>query len=570
MPRNRLALREKFSPPSNSWKASAATCTIGAYYRVGLEYVRDLQSAIYENGAVFASSRAPKTSWQVDTTTDRIPTIKPFVADGAHAFAIVGFNEEGLIIQNSHGKDWGYNGFAVLSYSDWAANRMDVWVAALGVPAKTTAVGGTGSKGSDSAANANQTEVLAGSAFRSRAFGVSDPVCRIQSGSATDPWDEERVYSHSVIMDDHGCGINRLVTQESAKSCINYVCNERMTEVGKATGFRDLVVFAHSGLESEAIAIHRASVLGPYFKANGVYPIFVSARTGFVETVTHLLRGEPPTSMYGEGVDSALRGIFQPEELPQGDARDQRIEIFCRRFVRPLWTQFRKNASVSGSSGGAIYHMCKALQQALSRNRRGWRKPRIHLVGHSAGAILVGELLKRLSMRKIGVETCSLYAPACSVDFAINRFGSAVRKGTLSRRSLHVDVLAAELESMDTVGGVYGKSLLWLMSQALEDRPGMPILGLQAAWTLEDEDLITAFGELGAREVEKWRKLGHWCKPQVFRDEVMALDTDGTSAPAAHDMFDNDINVATATLKRILERKKIKHPITSLKDFATS
>ncbi|MCS5945203.1 hypothetical protein LNP25_01220 [Klebsiella variicola subsp. variicola] len=46
---------------------------------------------------------------------------------GGHAFALVGFNRDGFIVQNSWGTEWGCGGFAVLSYADWLTNAMDAW-----------------------------------------------------------------------------------------------------------------------------------------------------------------------------------------------------------------------------------------------------------------------------------------------------------------------------------------------------------------------------------------------------------------------------------------------------------
>jgi C1A family cysteine protease len=61
---------------------------------------------------------------------------------GGHAFALVGFNRTGFVIQNSWGDHWGAGGFAVVSYADWLAHAMDVWVAALGVPGRSGSRGG--------------------------------------------------------------------------------------------------------------------------------------------------------------------------------------------------------------------------------------------------------------------------------------------------------------------------------------------------------------------------------------------------------------------------------------------
>ena len=53
---------------------------------------------------------------------------------GGHAFALVGYTRDGFIIQNSWGANWGFNGFAILSYQDWVANGMDAWVVVRGAP----------------------------------------------------------------------------------------------------------------------------------------------------------------------------------------------------------------------------------------------------------------------------------------------------------------------------------------------------------------------------------------------------------------------------------------------------
>ncbi len=75
---------------------------------------------------------------------------------GAHAFAIVGYDRRGLWIQNSWGDEWGYEGFACISYDDWLQNATDVWVARLGAPielkkSSSTAVAHSASAGQSAA-----------------------------------------------------------------------------------------------------------------------------------------------------------------------------------------------------------------------------------------------------------------------------------------------------------------------------------------------------------------------------------------------------------------------------------
>ena len=68
---------------------------------------------------------------------EELPSIGPIrdkKSAGGHAFALVGFNERGFIVQNSWNTVWGASGFAVLPYEDWVANATDAWACALGVP----------------------------------------------------------------------------------------------------------------------------------------------------------------------------------------------------------------------------------------------------------------------------------------------------------------------------------------------------------------------------------------------------------------------------------------------------
>ena len=53
---------------------------------------------------------------------------------GGHAFAIVGYNEVGFLVQNSWGTRWGRGGFATLPYDDWLGLGVRRLGRAPGVP----------------------------------------------------------------------------------------------------------------------------------------------------------------------------------------------------------------------------------------------------------------------------------------------------------------------------------------------------------------------------------------------------------------------------------------------------
>ncbi len=58
------------------------------------------------------------------------------VLEGAHAFAIVGYDAEGFWVMNSWGRGWGAEGFGHWSYEDWRKHVLDAWVLRLARRAK--------------------------------------------------------------------------------------------------------------------------------------------------------------------------------------------------------------------------------------------------------------------------------------------------------------------------------------------------------------------------------------------------------------------------------------------------
>jgi hypothetical protein len=131
---------------------NAQTIPGGAFYRVMHRQVRDMHAALHEVGILYMTlmvhrgwARPGPEVVEVSYSlmgSDRnltVPIIKrQGLADGGHAVAIVGYTNQGFIIQNSWGKSWGFNGFALLPYEDYLLNATDVWVAQLGVPVKMT------------------------------------------------------------------------------------------------------------------------------------------------------------------------------------------------------------------------------------------------------------------------------------------------------------------------------------------------------------------------------------------------------------------------------------------------
>jgi pimeloyl-ACP methyl ester carboxylesterase len=192
-----------------------------------------------------------------------------------------------------------------------------------------------------------------------------------------------------------------------------------------------------------------------------------------------------------------------------------------------------------------------ALAEHLARLQSELPNLEIHLVGHSAGSILLGHLLERFAIEKLRPASVHLYAAACTVPFAVKHYGRAIKEGRIDPKRFYSDVLSDERELADTVGR-YGKSLLYLVSRALEDVHKMPLLGMQAAW----EDVAHTVWHRGRLDsVRAWRDIASTIPREnlgVHSKDRADVSDGERMIRLAHGSFDNDVDVVTKTLERIV------------------
>ena len=325
-----------------------------------------------------------------------------------------------------------------------------------------------------------------------------------------------------------------------------------------ATERKRLILYAHGGLNSEADAIARARVMGRYCTGNGCYPLFVAWKTGPLETIANII---------AERIGLASRGAATrtPGELITA-ATDRMIETAIGRpFARPLWSEMKENAAlaVQPGRGGDL------LTDGLRHLADLWGDQfELHLIGHSAGAILLGHLVQLLARRDLTrrVASVHLYAPACTVAFA-NRYWAP---HTELMRHLHLDLLTDEIEQQDHVLGLYRKSLLYLIANALEADPATPILGLARVFDADaqgwDGSPDTAEALANWRQAAARAGLGRRLTLHGHRTITTRLAPEKT-APASHGGFDNDLRVIGATLERITGSSALALPVDDLVGF---
>jgi hypothetical protein len=563
--------KAKFKEPAKGWQLDAAQRPLGAYYRINADSVNDMQSAIHEVGAIYVSASVHDGwSWQQHT---RRKNQSPLVTDdktsltvipmnrrdetGGHAFAIVGYTPLGFIVQNSWGPEWGLSGFAIMSYADWVQHGTDAWVAVLGAPMSVEAPR-TRSTMSLRDVSVGKSNWWWQSESTKPGFHYANP--------ATEPWDEEVAYMHTVVLGNDGVPINHFLDKETTADAVAETVFKLPLDWLSEQDKPRLAIYAHGGLNSESASINRVRALAPFFKANGIYPVFVTWRTGFLESIDGILEDAVAKYFAPAGAPPA-KGFLNDLKQQISDARDGVIEAACERvLVKAVWSQMKQNAEAARNNDGGL----SLITTHLTALKKKLPNLELHLVGHSAGSILLGHLLDELT-GKLSVSTLSLYAPACTVAFANGHYVPAVNKQVVAKSDLFFDIMNEERERADTVASLYGKSLLYLVSRALEDLHKMPLLGMQWTWepkiggaTEKEADIWNA-GQ--RKEVDAWQKFIGPAKSSILQAHANKTVNDGEQDIAlAHGSFDNDIEVVSATLKR-MRGGKLLTPVTNLHGF---
>ncbi|MGE0475108.1 MAG: peptidase C1, partial [Nitrospirales bacterium] len=433
------------------------------------------------------------------------------------------------------------------TYPDWIQHGMDAWVAVLGAPMV----------GAKSRRYQASQALIKEAAEPAQLFGLT----KTGKGSFTyqnpevEPWDDDTAYDHSVVLGNNGIVLNRSLIRENALDSLQDIMLVNPRAWLRTKG-KKIVLYAHGGLNAEEASLSRIRVMAPYFKANGLYPIFFTWRTGFLESMMSIM-GD---TLHGIPPQGAWKDIWESVTNAAKEAKDRTIEVACQNLlVKAVWSEMKQNAKAAGTLSTPTLGI---VADNLLSLKAQYPDVEIHLMGHSAGSILFGYLLDHLVARQMKVHSCTLFAPACTVRFALNHYKPAIEaRQVLKKSDLTIEILSDARELGDSVGP-YGKSLLYLVSRALEDYHKTPILGMAHAWEPGDEttwhpDLMST--------VKEWRDF--WGKQNLPLQHDEALVSDGVQKiPLAHGSFDNDVEVMTRTLKRILG-KNLPYPIENLKGY---
>lgn len=290
---------------------------------------------------------------------------------------------------------------------------------------------------------------------------------------------------------------------------------------------RRVLLYAHGGLVSEQTAIQRLAEYRPALLDSQIYPLAFIWRTDYWTTITNLLQ-DGIRRRRPEGALDAAKDFML-------DRLDDALEPLARVLTgKATWDEMKENARATSAAGGAGALVARHLQTF------GGPELEIHLVGHSAGSILLAPLIQLLARRGLTIASCTLWAPACTMKLFQTHYLAAISAQQIKRFALYV--LSDKAEQDDHCGRIYNKSLLYLVSHAFEDEPRIPgfrngeaLLGMERCLTPELRALFDG----------KTHQL-------VVAPNQFDPSTGLASEARAHGAFDDDKATVTSTFLRIL------------------
>lgn len=466
----------------------ARSITLGAYFRLR-PHLPDYHSAICQAEVLFVSANV-HSGWTKPDADGAIKYQSGMPIDGGHAFAVVGYNEKGFWLQNSWGDAWGTKGLALWTYEDWLENVVDAWAVRLALPVP-------------------------------QVFGRTAQVRSRQAAERPELFQEKikrgEIAGHFVHVDD---GLFKTKGELwSNETDVRQTANL----VASQPDYDHLLIYAHGGLNSPEAAAKRIRAFKQPFMRNKIYPYSIMYDTGIVEELKDLL-------LNARRKAKGRAGGFR-------DFIDSLIEDGVRKPVTPLWEEMKRDARLPFEAGN---DGTKAIQSFIDAFEKT-PDMQIHLAGHSTGAVLLGHLLTALDRETNGeakISSCTLMAPACTIEFYKEHFAPRLGKktipGIVKLPRLRIYNLTNGAEEDDHVAKIYGKSLLYLVSRALEREQDKPLLGL-------------------ARDCARYKLQNH-----DGLEIIYAGKGSDESASDSHGGFDNDVPTMNGLLKLILKGKPDK------------
>jgi hypothetical protein len=505
-------------PDGTDWIADAFQTPLGAYYRVDHQSVPDLQAAINETGVVYVTAQIHDGWYQSEDGEINLSSSPKMI--GGHAFLLVGYDVKGFWILNSWGKTWAKMGFANLLYGDWEANGMDAWVGQLGVRRSVQHV-----EDLASGLNFNLVRNLDGDKRPAQAILLS----------GNDSIRAQQINPYIINLGNNGelADIGPYATREIDLEALFKIYLPNATDQFGLTPEQpiDIAIYVHGGLTNEDAAAKTAEAWVSGFFSRKIFPIFIMWETGFLETLVDVFKDFTANAQ----PRVAGAGFFDPLT----DWWDARLESLASAPGTLEWDEMKKNAMAASENRNSGLNR---LYKELMKDAYQAIKPRLrlHLIGHSAGAIFHAYLLEKLLGAGLRVDGIYFMAPACTIELFQQKILPQYAAGNV--KAFAQFYLTDNVERQDNCAGIYHRSLLYLVSNAFEHQRGKPILGMQKF--VDPAGLVSK----PSASVAKW----DWIMGPTQNNVPIPDKTNSSS----HGNFSSDPDTQTAIQTRIVDRMK--------------
>lgn len=496
----------------------------GAFFRVMHRQVRDMHAALAETGILYCTLMVHE-GWLRPGPAVKVYELEgeqvlglPVItrkgrADGGHAVALVGYTEDGFIVQNSWGPGWGLDGYALLPYEDYLLHATDVWVMQLGVPVRAELW---------AAGNADSTEGL-------------------QRAAPVIPLEQIRPY---VVDIGNNGELSTTGDYWNTEADVERLFTKTILERTQGWQKRRILVYLHGGLNSERDVAQRIVAFQRVLLANQIYPVHIMWETGVVETLNYLI-----DDVFTDADDRAEGDWLRKLRDGLLEAKDRTLELTVARPGRALWEEMKENARLASShpkkKGGMELIACYATEALRTLSDEERSNLEVHVVAHSAGCIFAAQAIRHLAGLGEAFKSMHFLAPAIRVQDFRRLVYPLIEAGRCPSPILYVLSDAGERD--DTVGP-YGRSLLYLVSNAFEEKRETPLLGMEKF-----------LGDESVREAMPLLALGDANSPTlIVAGQEYGRDAGGKprffSQSNTHGGFDNDPVTLNTVLRHILGR----------------
>ena len=508
----------------------------GAYYRVTHTQVRDVHAALFELGAIYMTimvhdgwdkpgpSMVPISYAQKGKkVTAKLPVITRFQhAPDGHAVAIVGYTRDGFIIQNSWGLNLGIPGLCAITLRRFHDPRHRCVGSADRRARELRCLGRHGIRGRYNRRTAARRRI--------HSSRYDSPLCRRLR--------QQRSSVRLRTILDHGSRRGAACLQKSFR---------RRPRTWKK---KRVALYLHGGLNSESDVAKRVVAFRDVFLQNEIYPVHIMWESSAMESLKGLINN----AITGDDQRSGGAADWLKKVRDRlVEAKDRTFELTTARSGGALWGEMKRNAMLASNHNpevGAMQivtkHVVGALSGVTPAAKAKWE---FHVIAHSAGSIYFSYALNHLLELKnkgIAFSSVNFMAPAITTELFKNLVYKSVADKICPLPS--VFILSDAGERDDKVGP-YGKSLLYLVSNAFEGERGVPLLGMQF-FLSKDQDLTDLFNQQlpsGHPALVIAGQHANIPQSQMTPDQKFSV-----SESESHGGFDNDPATLNSVLRRIL------------------